>query len=823
MFNQLSTIMAPMAKIGEQAGKDHAERIDDIDVSEEMRGSFLEYAYSVIYARALPDARDGLKPVQRRILFQMQQMGLTSDRGYVKSQRVVGEVMGKLHPHGDTAIYDALVRLAQDFNLRLPLVDGHGNFGSLDDGPAAARYTEARLAPSAALLTATLDEDTVDFVPNYDNQFMQPEVLPAAFPSLLVNGASGIAVGMATQIPPHNPGETIRAALHLLDHPDAEVEELMRIVPGPDFPEGGIIPGLDGVRQAYATGRGTFKIRAKVSVERTSARRMGLVITELPYMVGPERVIERIKDGVNSGKLKGIANVTNLTDRHHGLRLIIDVKSGFDPHQVLGLLYKHTPLEESFGINAVSLVEGQPKTLSLKEMLEVFLGHRLDVTRRQAQFQFDKKKSRLHLVEGLLLAVLDIDDVIAIIRSSENAEEARGRLMTAFDLSEIQAQHILELRLRRLTKFSKLELETEQSELLAQIDELGQLLGSPTLLKARVAADLEEVARFLASPRRTLLLDEAPVEAAATNAGSLEIPDEPCIVVLTPDGLLARIAGDQPPSPPNEGGDLWTSWVATTARGTVRVVTEDGTAHAVQAETLPALARSDFAQSLAGAIPFADLAGVKESPVGVFVPEPSDKRGEEVPLLILGTRQGVVKRVRAAQAPNRDTWPVITLEGDDRVVGTSNGAETDFAVFITKSGQLLKFPVDSVRPQGLPAGGVAGIKLAEGDEVIFFGAVNETPEASVLTVSEPTGALPGTVPGRGKISLLTQFPAKGRATMGVRAQRMLSGEGSLSIAWAGPHGPKAVGAAGTEVPLPEEPERRDASGTPLNAPVAAVG
>ena len=813
-----------MSKTGERTGNDHAEHIDDIDVSEEMRGSFLEYAYSVIYARALPDARDGLKPVQRRILFQMQQMGLTSDRGYVKSQRVVGEVMGKLHPHGDAPIYDALVRLAQSFNLRVPLVDGHGNFGSLDDGPAAARYTEARLAPSAALLTATLDENTVEFVPNYDNQFMQPEVLPAAFPSLLINGASGIAVGMATQIPPHNPTETIRASLHLLAHPDATVEDLMRIVPGPDFPEGGIVPGLDGVRQAYETGRGSFKIRAKVSVERTSARRMGIVVTELPYMVGPERVIERIKDGVNNGKLKGIANVTNLTDRHHGLRLIIDVKSGFDPHQVLNLLYRHTPLEESFGVNAVSLVEGQPKTLSLKEMLQVFLDHRLDVTRRQAQFQFDKKKSRLHLVEGLLLAVLDIDDVIAIIRSSENAEEARKRLILAFELSEIQAQHILELRLRRLTKFSTLELETEKAELLDQIDTLERLLGSRTLLRERVAMDLEEVARTLASSRRTLLLDEAPLEPTAAGAPSLEIPDDPCIVVLTPDGLLARIAGGQPPSAPAEGGDVWSSWVATTARGTVRVVTADGMAHAVQAETLPALARSDFAQSLAGSIPFADVTGVAQDPVGVFVPESSEEEGSKAAtVLTLGTRAGVVKRVRASQAPNRDAWPVITLEADDRVVGTSNAAETDFAVFITRGGQLLKFPAQSVRPQGLSAGGVAGIKLGGGDEVIFFGAVNETPEASVLTVSSPAGALPGTVPGRGKVSLLADFPPKGRATMGVRAQRLLSGEDALGTAWAGPHRPRAVSATGVEIKLPEGHEKRDASGTPLTAPVAAVG
>jgi len=346
-----------------------AERIEDVDVATEMQGSFLEYAYSVIYSRALPDARDGLKPVQRRILFQMADMGLRPDRGHVKSSRVVGEVMGKLHPHGDAAIYDALVRLAQPFSLRVPLVDGHGNFGSLDDGPAAPRYTEARLAAAALALTENLDEDVVDFIPNYDGQFQQPAVLPAAFPNLLVNGASGIAVGMATNMAPHNLIEVVAAAVHLLDHPEATVEELMEFVPGPDFPSGGIIVGLDGVKDAYAKGRGSVRTRAKVSVESLGPRRTGLVVTELPYLVGPERVIEKIKDAVTSKKLQGIADVTDLTDRHRGLQLVIGIKTGFDPNAVLEQLYRLTPLEDSFGINNVALVEGQPQTLGLKEML----------------------------------------------------------------------------------------------------------------------------------------------------------------------------------------------------------------------------------------------------------------------------------------------------------------------------------------------------------------------------------------------------------------------------------------------------------------------
>ena len=379
---------------------DAPERIVDIDVSSEMQDSFLEYAYSVIYARALPDARDGLKPVQRRILFQMSEMGLVPERGHVKSARVVGDVMGRLHPHGDSAIYDALVRLAQPFSLRLPLVDGHGNFGSLDDGPAAARYTEARMAPAALLMTTGLDEDVVEFVPNYDSSQTQPEVLPAAFPNLLVNGASGIAVGMATNMAPHNLVEVIAAARHLLEHPDASLEDLMRYVPGPDLPSGGRIIGLDGIRDAYRTGRGSFKVRATTRIENVTPRKRGIVVTELPYGVGPERVIEKLKDAAQAKKLQGVSDVLDLTDRSHGLRLVIEVKNGFNPEAVLAQLYRLTPMEDSFGINNVALVDGQPRTLGLVELLRVYLAHRTDVVRRRSEHRLARRRERLHLVEA---------------------------------------------------------------------------------------------------------------------------------------------------------------------------------------------------------------------------------------------------------------------------------------------------------------------------------------------------------------------------------------------------------------------------------------
>lgn len=807
--------MAPMAI--NVVSAEEEDSIDNIDVSVEMRDSFLEYAYSVIYARALPDARDGLKPVQRRIVYQMQQMGLTPTHGHVKSQRVVGEVMGKLHPHGDAPIYDALVRLAQDFNLRLPLVDGHGNFGSLDDGPAAARYTEARLAQSANLLTQGLDEDAVNFVPNYDNQFRQPEVLPAQFPSLLVNGASGIAVGMATQIAPHNPAETLRGALHLLRNPDATVEELMRFVPGPDFPGGGIIPGLEGVRESYRSGRGIFKVRAKATIERLTPRRMGIVITELPYMVGPERVIEKIKDGVNSGKIKGISAVSNLTDRQHGLRLVINLKNGFNPESVLALLYKHTPLEDSFATNAVALVGGQPRTLTLKDMLEVFLEHRLDVTLRRTLYLIKRKEERLHLVEGLLRAILDIDDVIAIIRSSADSAEAQERLRLAFDLTEAQTQYILELRLRRLTRFSTIELEDERADLEKALDELRAIAGSPKLLEQKVAGDLEDTISLVTSPRRTVLLEAPPSSdiAASGAPADLEIADEPCVVVLTPDGGLVRLPGPEGPSAPNaEGSDAWLSWGSTTTRGRIIIVTEDGLAHRIPVETLPGLARSELAQSLVGAVAFAELAPeTTSSKPLVVVGEAPDVT------LIVGTARGVVKRVRAQWPTNRDVWPVIALERGDRVLGGAMAHDTDMAVFITRNAQLLKFPANIVRPQGSAAGGMAGVKLSEDDEVIHFSCVTETPNAMVVSISEPKGGLPGTAPGSAKVTPLVDYPAKGRATMGVRCQRFLVSESHLALAWAGEHLPVALTASGRHVALPQEVGKRDASGTPLKSVV----
>ncbi|WP_454294623.1 DNA gyrase/topoisomerase IV subunit A [Salana multivorans] len=811
----------------------------DINVTSEMEGSFLEYAYSVIYARALPDARDGLKPVQRRILFQMAEMGLRPDRGHVKSARVVGEVMGKLHPHGDTAIYDALVRMAQPFSLRLPLVDGHGNFGSLDDGPAAPRYTEARLAPAAMVMTAGLDEDVVDMVPNYDNQFLQPSVLPSALPNLLVNGASGIAVGMATNMPPHNLVEVVAAARHLIANPDATLEDLMRFVPGPDLPGGGKIIGLDGIREAYETGRGTFRTRATTRVENITARRKGIVVTELPYLVGPEKAKAKIADVVRAKKVQGVTDVVDLSDRKKGMRLVIEIKTGFNPEAVLEQLFRATPLEESFGINNVALVDGQPRTLGLRELLRVYVAHRLEVTLRRTRYRLRKRQERLHLVLGLLIAIADIDEVIAVIRSSDDAAAARERLIAVFDLTQAQAEYILELQLRRLTKFSTIELEKEQGELERQIAGLEEILADDAVLRRVVSDELAEVAAAHGTPRRTVLLESAGSTAVTGAAGAtpgargrgpagaampLEVPDTPTSVLLSATGLVARTA--QETTVPRAGArarhDALTSVVTTTARATLGAVTSTGRIVELSALDAPTLPPTDGPPSLAGGVPVTELVTLEpgERVVALAAIEPDS------PVLALATAQGVIKRVAPGDRPVRgEAWSCISLAPGDSVVGAVPAGDEDELVLVSSAAQLLHFPAAAVRPQGRAAGGMAGIRLGEGERVIHLATVapGRAEDAVVVTIASTSGALPGMAAGSVKVSPFALYPGKGRGTGGVRVQRLLRGEDELVLAWVGPHPARAVGAGGQAVQLPDLDERRDGSGRPLSHPVAAIG
>lgn len=873
------------------------ENIVETPLNEEMSKSFLEYAYSVIYARALPDARDGLKPVQRRIIYQMGQMSLNPDRPYMKSARVVGEVMGKLHPHGDSAIYEAMVRLAQPFAMRLPLVDGHGNFGSLDDGPAASRYTEARMAPAALGMNADIAENTVDFTPNYDNKLQEPTVLPAAIPNLLVNGGSGIAVGMATNMATHNLGEVVAAAKHLMRHPDATLEELMRYVPGPDWPGGGVIVGRKGIREAYETGRGALTTRSVTHIENVTARKKAIVVTELPFMVGPERVLERISEGVKNRKLDGISGAIDLTDRHNGTRLVIEIKTGFDPNAVLAQLFKHTPLQDNFTINNVALVNGRPHTMGLKEMLQVWVDHRRVVIRRRSEFRRKKALERLHLVEGLLLAMVDIDEVIQVIRSSDDAEAAKTKLIAVFDLDEIQAQYILDLRLRRLTKMSRIELEAERDDLKRRIEELERILASDEALDGVVIDEMDDAVAKYGTPRRTVLLDEdeegnltpvvahgddgvsanamAAARAAATvssaaadvaaaakaakkagdenaTASALQIDDEPCAVMLSATGLIARTSEDAVERWENRSAsdgrakdDQIVSMFRTSTRSSYGLVTSAGRLVLAHVVELPKVF-ADGPLSVTGGVKAEELLGMTENTdpirgerVIAAIDMPSTDDGGQLVPLALGTRNGVVKRWNRESPTTMDSWSVIDLKDDDEVLAAAEARDEDRLVFVSTDSSLLTFEAKNVRPQGRTAGGMAGIRLAEGCSVAAFAVVPDgkvtwnyeegenglfsASGAVVLTVAGDSEALPGTENGAAKVTPLEMYPTKGRGTGGVRSQRFLKGQDTLILAFVGAYPLHASTQSGAPVELPKPDMRRDGSGTDLSAPIAVVG
>lgn len=873
------------------------ENIVETPLNEEMSKSFLEYAYSVIYARALPDARDGLKPVQRRIIYQMGQMNLNPDRPYMKSARVVGEVMGKLHPHGDSAIYEAMVRLAQPFAMRLPLVDGHGNFGSLDDGPAASRYTEARMAPAALGMNADIAENTVDFTPNYDNKLQEPTVLPAAIPNLLVNGGSGIAVGMATNMATHNLGEVAAAAKHLMRHPDATLEELMRYVPGPDWPGGGVIVGRKGIREAYETGRGALTTRSVTHIENVTARKKAIVVTELPFMVGPERVLERISEGVKNRKLDGISGAIDLTDRHNGTRLVIEIKTGFDPNAVLAQLFKHTPLQDNFTINNVALVNGRPHTMGLKEMLQVWVDHRRVVIRRRSEFRRKKALERLHLVEGLLLAMVDIDEVIQVIRSSDDAEAAKTKLIAVFDLDEIQAQYILDLRLRRLTKMSRIELEAERDDLKRRIEELERILASDEALDGVVIDEMDDAVAKYGTPRRTVLLDEdeegnltpvvahgddgvsanamAAARAAATvssaaadvaaaakaakkagdenaTASALQIDDEPCAVMLSATGLIARTSEDAVERWENRSAsdgrakdDQIVSMFRTSTRSSYGLVTSAGRLVLAHVVELPKVS-ADGPLSVTGGVKAEELLGMTENTdpirgerVIAAIDMPSTDDGGQLVPLALGTRNGVVKRWNRESPTTMDSWSVIDLKDDDEVLAAAEARDEDRLVFVSTDSSLLTFEAKNVRPQGRTAGGMAGIRLAEGCSVAAFAVVPDgkvtwnyeegenglfsASGAVVLTVAGDSEALPGTENGAAKVTPLEMYPTKGRGTGGVRSQRFLKGQDTLILAFVGAYPLHASTQSGAPVELPKPDMRRDGSGTDLSAPIAVVG
>jgi DNA gyrase subunit A len=806
----------------------------DTDVVAEIESSYLEYSYSVIYSRALPDARDGLKPVHRRILYSMSDSGLRPDRPYVKSARVVGDVMGKYHPHGDAAIYDAMVRLAQPFAMRVPLIDGHGNWGSPDDSAAASRYTECRLTSPALLLTDDLDEETVDLEPNYDGSLTQPSVLPAAYPNLLVNGTSGIAVGMATNMIPHNLVEVVDAARHLLEHPDASLDDLMEMVPGPDLPGGGQLLGMQEVRSAYETGRGVVRMRATAEVAAAARGKSQITVTELPYGVGAERVIAKVKELVTGKKLQGISDVKDLTDRERGTQLVFEIKAGFNPQAVLAELYRLTPLEESFGINNVALVDGQPRTLGLKELLEVFLAHRVDVVTRRSRFRLRKAQERAHLVEGLLLALANIDEVVRIIRAAQDVSEARASLIERFELSDVQAGYILDMQLRRLVALEVAKLEQELAELRARIAELESILGDPAKLRRVISAELAEIAADHGTPRRTVLVGGDLKALVTRRTSSLEVADDPCDVLLSSTGLLARTPVEDGAATSRTGRsrhDVITAVARTTARGQVGLLTSAGRLVRIGVLDVPAVPGvTTGALSLRGGAPASEFLELA--------------RGERVlgltslhtdgPGLALATRDGVVKRVSPDWPVKGDAFEVISLKSGDEVVGAvelRDGEEE--LVFFTSTADLLRFPASAVRPQGRAGGGIAGVKLGKGATVVAFSAVQLAGGDTLF--DEPVVVTAGGLPPEGrakgpglvstvKVTPLSEYPRKGRATGGVRCQRLLSGEAMLVLGWAGPAPAWAAGAGGEPVELPTSYGKRDGSGTPVEAAApAAIG
>ncbi len=796
-----------------------AREVVEVPVADEMSESFLAYSLSVITSRAIPDVRDGLKPVQRRILWSMLQMGVRPGTPFRKSARIVGDTMGRYHPHGDAAIYDTLVRMGQDFSRMVPLIDPQGNFGSLDDPPAAARYTECRLAEPAMDMVRELDEDTVDFRPTYDGEGDEPVVLPAALPNILVNGTSGIAVGMATNMAPHNLRE-IEKAIELVmtkRRPKPTIDELMAVVPGPDFPSGGIVVD-DGLREAYETGRGTFRIRAKAHVEQTSRTRQSIIVTELPYLVGPERVISKVQELANNGKLVGIEGIADLSDIN-GLTIQIDVKPAVNPQAVLQELYRLTPLEESFGINNVVLVDGVPTTLGLYDLCQAYIDHRLEVIVRRTQFRLEKAQDRLHILEGLLTALDAIDEVVAIIRSSENAAEARDRLIERFELSIIQATHILDMPLRRLTALAKLEIEEEAAGLRSDIAEYERLLKSETRRRTLVLKELGELVEKHGQDRKAEIVkaDDIPVFEAPQERDASFDPDddEPCVVTLSTSGNLGRVAATGARKGVAGRHDLVASTVVTSTGQPMAVITSEGRAfvvHAGEAADASSRTRGNAATQQLGL-------NKSEAPLALVT------AGEEN--LVLVTARGVVKQVTAEEVLGTKLGKaIIGLKAGDSIVAAFRAPVGVDVILVASDGQALRMPVDSISVQGRGAGGVAGMKLKGDASVVGAGPL--IGDGVVLTVTSDSAA---------KATPFEEFEAKGRGGQGVRITKLGTSE-TLTLAWFGTLG--SIGGAGdllaqmaadddpkkldpNPVPFTIEPSRRDLMSATTDRQVMALG
>ena len=734
---------------------DAKSRTIPLPIEEEVRTSYLNYAMSVIVSRALPDVRDGLKPVHRRILFGMTEMGLRSDRPYKKCARITGDVLGKYHPHGDMAIYDSLVRLAQDFNMRYPVVDGQGNFGSVDgDPPAAVRYTEARMNPIAEEMLRDIDKETVDFGPNYDGSQTEPLVLPGAFPFLAANGSSGIAVGMATNMPPHNLREICSAIVKLIDAPETKHEDVMKIVRGPDFPTGGIILGRKGIRDAYTTGRGRIIVRAKVTVESSSSGKDSIIITEIPYQVNKANLIVRIADLVKERKIDGIVDLNDESDRH-GMRIVIDLRKGVSPKVILNQLFAHTQMQIAFGVINLALVKGLPKTLTLKEILEHFIAHRKDVVTRRTRFDLAKAEERAHILQGLKIALENIDEVIAIIKKSADANTARAGLMDRFSLSERQSQAILDMRLQRLTSLEVQKVIDELTEVLALIETLKAILASEQKIYGVVKEETEDISKRFGDDRRTEIIEE---EAEEINVEDL-IAEEDMVVLISNRGYIKRIpvtayrrqgrGGKGSSSAVLKEDDFVEQFFIASTHDYVLFITNQGKSYWVKVHEIPESSRQAKGQSIKVLL---SLGSEEEITAVVNLRNFTDEK-----FVLMATRQGVVKKVKISEFANAKTRGIVAIKLDqgDGLVTALLTSGSDEVVLVTRKGMALRFNEEAVRAMGRASHGVQGIRLSQKDELA--GVAMVTQGEQMLLVSEF---------GFGKRTAYDNFSPHGRGTRG---------------------------------------------------------
>ncbi len=748
------------------------DRISPIRIEDEMRESYLTYAMSVIVSRALPDVRDGLKPVQRRILYSMHEMGIRANSSYKKSARIVGEVLGKYHPHGDSSVYAAMVRMAQDFSMRYPLVDGQGNFGSVDgDPPAAMRYTEARLARVAEQQLTDIDLDTVDFNLNFDDSIQEPQVLPTRLPTLLINGASGIAVGMATSMPPHNLSEICEAINYVINNPTCTSDELLQIVPGPDFPTAGIIKGRSGIVDTYTTGRGRIVMEAATDIEETRNGRQRIIVTELPYQVNKSSLVEKIAQLVRDKRIQGISDIRDESDRK-GMRIVIELRRDAQPNITLNNLYRHTQLRDSFNSNMLALVNGQPQVLPLKRMIELFIQHRQQIIRRRSEFLLQKAKDRDHVVQGLLLALDRMDEIIAIIRGSDDVTSARENLMSTLTLSEIQAQAILDMQLRRLAALERQRLEKEHEELLAEIKELEELLGDESKILEQVKVETDEINKQFGNPRRTVIHD---AEVTKQTDADL-IPHSDVVITLSKRGYIKRVPADTYRTQ-HRGGkgvrgmstrddDELMEIYITDTHDHILLFTNRGRVYPLRAFDISEdTSRTTRGTQIINLVPLE-----RGETVQTILPVKDPK---EDYLMVLVTKQGQVKALRAGELVNIRARGLIAmnLKSDDELVGVQQVEESDDIIMVSQNGQAMRFSMSNLSPRRRGAGGVRGMRLLSKDQVIYVGKITE--DSKLLIVSSG---------GYGKATALEKYSVHGRGGQGVRTFKVTAKTGNVAAA-----------------------------------------